>query len=76
MTDPLKLRHPFFRPRWRRIAIVVFLAIWAAVEFLGGSPLWGYGIGALAAYTGWEYFLNFDPANYADPTDTKDEDAT
>lgn len=58
------LRHPFFRPLWRRVLVTVLCLAWAAVEFAGGAAFWGTlfaGIGALCVY---EFFIVFDPANY------------
>jgi hypothetical protein len=33
--------HPFYRPLWRRIAIVAVSGIWAALEIFGsGNVMW------------------------------------
>jgi hypothetical protein len=47
--------HPFFRPLWRRVAIVVVCLAWAAMEFFGGSPTWMMIALAFAAYGAWQY---------------------
>lgn len=55
------LRHPFFRPLWRRVLVVAVCLAWGLVEFATGSPFWGVlfvGIGAICA---WQFFLAFDP---------------
>lgn len=62
MRDFLGLRHPFFRPLWRRVAVTGVCLIWALFEFAGGSPFWGMLTGALGAYAGWVFFLAPDPA--------------
>lgn len=62
----LDLRHPFFRPRWRRIAVVAVCLAWTVVEFIGGNPLWGTLFAAIGAYCAYEFFVIFDPKNYED----------
>jgi hypothetical protein len=49
--------HPFFRPLWRRVAVVAVCLVWALVEFLGGAPFWGILFGALGLWAGYEFFL-------------------
>jgi hypothetical protein len=60
------LRHPFFRPVWRRIAVTTLIGLWALVEGLIGSAFWATLLGALAALCLYEYFIAFDPKNYDD----------
>ena len=67
MIRLLGLRHPFFLPRWRRVATVLVLAGWTIVELAVGSPLWAMFLGILALVTGYEFFVTFDPANYERP---------
>ena len=33
--------HPWFRPLWRRVAVVAFCVAWAIFEFATGTPFWG-----------------------------------
>ncbi|MEX0627712.1 MAG: DUF3329 domain-containing protein [Cucumibacter sp.] len=50
----------FFKPLWRRVAVVAFCAVWAGVEFFLGDPTWAAivaGIGVLAA---WLFLVRFD----------------
>lgn len=61
-------RHPFFRPLWRRIAVVVVSLGWALFELSTGAVFWAILFGAIGAYAAWEYFVVFDPANYEDKT--------
>lgn len=49
--------HPFYLPRWRRIAIVAVTGFWAVLEFSTGNPAWGAGFAALSAYLVWGFFL-------------------
>lgn len=55
--------HPFFRPLWRRVAIVAVCVVWAILEFASGSPFWGtIGFG-FAAYAVWQFLLNYKPVD-------------
>ena len=60
------IRHPFFRPAWRRVLVVAITAGWAVMEFLLGNTVWAAAFGAIAAYCGYEFFIRFDPADYED----------
>ena len=65
--------HPFFAPRWRRVAVVAFCALWSFIEFATGAPMWGMITGALAAYTAW--VLLYSPEAPRDPdSDAADPD--
>lgn len=55
--------HPFFRPLWRRIAVVAFCVAWAVFEFAMQAPVWGMIALALGAYGVWQFFINFKPAD-------------
>ena len=54
--------HPFFRPLWRRIAVVTVCAAWAAVEFATGSSGWGMAALAFTGYAVWQFFYLYKPA--------------
>jgi hypothetical protein len=46
--------HPFYKPLWRRIAIVAVCALWLIFEVvISKSSLWMVIAGALLIYTGW-----------------------
>lgn len=47
LIDP---HHPFFRPKWRRVATVTVILTWAAVEFLHGIDMFGWLLLALGIY--------------------------
>jgi hypothetical protein len=50
LIDPA---HPFFRPLWRRVVVVVACLGWALIEIITGSPGWAMlfgGAGLYAAY--------------------------
>jgi len=50
----------FFRPLWRRVAVVTFCLLWSAVEWATNAPLWGIITGGLAFYTYWHLIHTFD----------------
>lgn len=67
MWDALKIRHPFFRPRWRRVVTVVLPAAWAVFELSQGNVIWAAVFGAAALWCVYELFIAFDPENFKDP---------
>lgn len=49
----LDTSHPFFRPAWRRYAMVAATFLWAGFEMSHGNDIWAYlfaGIGGYLAY--------------------------
>jgi hypothetical protein len=61
----LDVNHPFFLPRWRRVALVAFLAAWALLEWAAMSLFWAIIVSALAVYAWYALLLTFDPAKAA-----------
>jgi hypothetical protein len=55
----IDLRHPFFAPLWRRIALVVLLASWTLIESLIGHIFWAVVIGCLGIYSAYIFFFDF-----------------
>ena len=53
--------HPFFRPLWLRIAIVVVCFGWALVELYTNNPGWALLSAAIGAYAVWAFLLTYDP---------------
>ncbi len=51
--------HPFFRPLWRRVLLVLFCALWAAFELATGSPGWALMAGFMAAYGAWIFLIAY-----------------
>jgi len=52
--------HPFFRPLWRRIVLVVLLVAWAAYELLvSQETLWVVISLAALAYAVWIFLITF-----------------
>jgi len=59
--------HPFFRPLWRRVAVVAVCVIWAGIEFASGTPFWGVIALGFVAYAVWQFFYLYKPAAEAKP---------
>lgn len=52
--------HPFYRPLWRRIAIVVVAAVWTGLEVLrGGEPTWMIISGFIFLYAAWAFLIGW-----------------
>ena len=67
MRNAFDVKHPFFRPLWRRIVVVTGCIAWALVELLStGSPFWAILFGAAGLWCAYQFFVVFDPADYAD----------
>jgi len=49
--------HPFYKPLWRRIAIVGFCTAWALFEFVTGTPFWGMIFGGMGALCAYHFFI-------------------
>lgn len=64
MKDAFEVRHPIFRPWWRRVVITGSILGWAGVEFYNGANLWGFMFGAAGVYLFMQFFVKFDPADY------------
>jgi hypothetical protein len=60
--------HPFFRPLWRRIAIVAVCLVWAGIEFATGTPFWGVIALGATAYGIWQFFYAYKPESEDPPT--------
>lgn len=52
--------HPFYRPLWRRVAIVVVTGAWAAFELLWAKDgFWTVLFGAVFVYSVWAFLINW-----------------
>ena len=57
--------HPFYRPRWRRIAIVAVCAAWFLFELLvSHDTLFMPLTAALSVYTAWVLLLRWKEPAY------------
>ena len=61
--------HPFFRPLWRRVALVGACLGWAGFEFYAGSPGWGVIALGFAGYGAHQFLYRYQPPpeDAADP---------
>lgn len=64
MKHIFEVRHPVFRPLWRRILVTGLCLGWAIFEWSKGDQLWAIGFGASGVYLFIQFFLNFDPQDY------------
>ncbi|MCH8551885.1 MAG: hypothetical protein LAT62_08110 [Natronospirillum sp.] len=55
----------FFKPLWRRLALLSTALAWVAVELVFGSEIWLLASLCLVAYILWRYLLRF-PAEGSD----------
>ncbi len=60
------VRHPFFRPMWRRAVFVGALGLWTIYEISQANWVWAGIFGAATAYLAYEWFIVFDPKQYGD----------
>lgn len=59
LIDPA---HPFFRPRWRRVGLVVACFTWASIEMVLGNTGWAFLFAAIGGYLAWTLILTWkDP---------------
>ncbi len=65
LIDPA---HPFYRPLWVRLLIVVFAFGWALVELANGAIFWAALFAAIGAYAAWVLLFSWtDPPPPGDP---------
>ena len=66
--------HPFFRPLWRRVAVVVVCVAWSIFEFATDAPFWGVDRARLCGYGIWQFFFLYKPVDPAStpPPETKE----
>ena len=59
--------HPFFRPLWRRIAVLAVCFGWSAFEWANGETFWCILTLGMGAYGIWVLIINYD----AGPSDNE-----
>lgn len=59
----IDVQTEFFRPMWRRVAVVVVCFGWALFEFVYGDAFWGLLAGGIGAYCTREFFFAFNPTD-------------
>lgn len=61
MKEPAA-HHPFYRPLWRRIAIVATTVVWTGFELIySRDGFWGIIALAFLAYSVWTFFITYKP---------------
>lgn len=68
--------HPFFRPLWRRIAIVVVTAVWCFVEWYHGQATWVFISGAICIYAIRTFLMTYPKTFPGDEPDRVEGDRT
>ena len=62
-------KHPFYKPLWRRVAMVVTIALWLAFEvYQQSSGLWIAVAGGMLVYAVYTFFITW-------PKDVPEDDA-
>lgn len=51
--------HPFFRPKWRRVALVAVSFGWAGVEATLGNSGWAILFAAIGGYLAWMLLITY-----------------
>ena len=59
-----EVRHPFFRPFWRRAVATAAILGWAVFELSNGAQMWALVFGAAGVYLFLQFFIHFDPVEY------------
>jgi hypothetical protein len=58
-------QHPFYKPLWRRIAIVAVIVLWLAFEiYQDGGGLWVALAAGMLAYAVYTFFITW-PAGHS-----------
>jgi uncharacterized membrane protein len=53
-------QHPFYKPLWRRVAIVVVVAAWLGFELWQGSDaIWVAIAGGMLVYAVYTFFITW-----------------
>ncbi|MEO9862445.1 MAG: hypothetical protein ABJO29_02175 [Yoonia sp.] len=60
------LAHPFFKPVWVRVVVVIVCFVWGLVEIAGGNTFWAIFFIGLSVICG-QRFATIDYAAIADP---------
>lgn len=63
------VRHPFFRPFWRRAIFIGALGAWTIYELMNENWIWGIVFGGASAFLAYHWILVFDPKDYGDDAD-------
>ena len=64
LASSFDLRHPMFRRLWVRVAAVVPVVGWTAMEAANGAWIWAAVFGASAAWMIWTFFIRYRDARH------------
>lgn len=64
-------RHPFYRPLWRRVAIVAITAGWALIEYRNDAPIWAVLFAVISAWCAWFFFVVYEDVKLDDGQEQK-----
>ena len=53
--EAFDVQHPWFKPLWLRVAIVVFTFCWTGFELWNGNTLWAVFFGACGVYLAYQW---------------------
>ena len=59
-----EVRHPFFRPFYRRFIATAVILGWAVFEWVNGAQIWALVFGTCGIYLFLQFFIHFDPKEY------------
>ena len=59
-----EVRHPFFRPFYRRFIATSVILGWAIFEWVNGAQVWALVFGTCGFYLFLQFFIHFDPKEY------------
>ena len=63
-SEMFDVRHPFFKPLWRRVVATAACLLWALIEASNGATLWALLFAGAGGYLFWQFFVAFDPDQY------------
>ena len=66
-----QLRHPFFKPVYRRVLVTALCFGWGLFEGYNGAMGWAAVFIGLALYCGYEFFWNWQDPDGPDQQDPK-----
>ncbi|MCH2164012.1 MAG: hypothetical protein MK098_05095 [Marinovum sp.] len=61
MSRVFDVQLPFFIPIWRRIALTLFVGVWAIFEWTLDNQILAILTGMIAVYLALQFFVFFDP---------------
>ncbi|MBS0125443.1 hypothetical protein [Thetidibacter halocola] len=69
LKDAFDVRHPVFKPIWRRVAVVVVTYGWAGFEAFHGNTWWAVLFAAAGTWCAHQFFVAWDRPGRDDKTE-------